>query len=142
MIGILYAYCCGYARNIVVISILCGIAPLLFASIMTFMPESPLFYMAKENEEAAKKSMRFFRGSEYNIDPEISAFKVSVTLATNTEVFARFLRCSQAIRKLCSLPVWTLCEQRNIQQARNTFCSRNSTVELHLLERNFSYYKL
>lgn len=108
MIGILYAYCCGYARNIVVISILCGIAPLLFASIMTFMPESPLFYMAKENEEAAKKSMRFFRGSEYDINPEISAFKVSVTLVTNTKVFARFLCCSQAVRELCSLAVWTL----------------------------------
>lgn len=89
------------------------------------MPESPLFYMAKDNEEAAKKSMRFFRGSEYDIDPEISAFKVSVTLATNTEVFARFLRCSQAIRELCSLAVWTLASseissQEEILFARET----------------------
>ncbi|XP_050594359.1 facilitated trehalose transporter Tret1-2 homolog isoform X2 [Bombus affinis] len=93
VIGILYAYCCGYARNIVVISILCGIAPLLFASIMTFMPESPLFYMAKENEEAAKKSMRFFRGSEYNIDPEISAFKDQIDKSRREKVtFSAFLK--------------------------------------------------
>ncbi|XP_043600180.1 facilitated trehalose transporter Tret1-like [Bombus pyrosoma] len=93
VIGILYAYCCGYARNIVVISILCGIAPLLFASIMTFMPESPLFYMAKENEEAAKKSMRFFRGSEYDIDPEISAFKDQIEKSRREKVtFSAFLK--------------------------------------------------
>ncbi|XP_033362154.1 facilitated trehalose transporter Tret1-like [Bombus vosnesenskii] len=93
VIGILYAYCCGYARNIVVISILCGIAPLLFASIMTFMPESPLFYMAKDNEEAAKKSMRFFRGSEYDIDPEISAFKDQIDKSRREKVtFSAFLK--------------------------------------------------
>ena len=78
VIGILYAYCCGYARNVVVITILCGIAPLVFASIMIFMPESPLFYMTKNNEAAARKSMRFFRGPDYNIDPEINEFRVSV----------------------------------------------------------------
>lgn len=43
------------------------------------MPESPMFYMVKRNEEAAKKSMRFFRGPDYeDIDDELAIFKVSV----------------------------------------------------------------
>lgn len=43
------------------------------------MPESPMFYMVKRNEEAAKKSMRFFRGPDYEeIDDELAIFKVSV----------------------------------------------------------------
>lgn len=46
---------------------------------MMFMPESPMFYMVKRNEEAAKKSMRFFRGPDYEkIDDELALFKVSV----------------------------------------------------------------
>ncbi|CAD1479639.1 unnamed protein product [Heterotrigona itama] len=93
VIGILYAYCCGYARNVVVISILCGIAPLVFASIMTFMPESPLFYMTKNNEAAARKSMRFFRGPDYNIDPEINEFKEQVEKSKRERVtLSAFLR--------------------------------------------------
>ncbi|KAK1122886.1 hypothetical protein K0M31_009331 [Melipona bicolor] len=93
VIGILYAYCCGYARNVVVISILCGIAPLVFASIMTFMPESPLFYMTKNNEAAARKSMRFFRGPDYNIDPEINEFKEQVERSKRERVtLSAFLR--------------------------------------------------
>ncbi|KAF3426071.1 hypothetical protein E2986_00365 [Frieseomelitta varia] len=93
VIGILYAYCCGYARNVLVISILCGIAPLVFASIMTFMPESPLYYMTKNNEAAARKSMRFFRGPDYNIEPEIDEFREQVERSKRERVtLSAFLR--------------------------------------------------
>lgn len=79
VIGILYAYCCGYARNVVTTTGLCLVGPILFVIMMIFMPESPMFYMVKRNEEAAKKSMRFFRGPDYeDIDDELAIFKVSV----------------------------------------------------------------
>ncbi|XP_017761202.1 PREDICTED: facilitated trehalose transporter Tret1-2 homolog isoform X2 [Eufriesea mexicana] len=93
VIGILYAYCCGYARNVTVTSILCGIAPIVFACIMSFVPESPLYYVIKNNEEAAKKSMRFFRGPDYDIAPEINAFKEQVERSRNQPVtLSAFLR--------------------------------------------------
>lgn len=84
MIGILYAYCCGYARNVVTTTGLCLVGPILFVIMMIFMPESPMFYMVKRNEEAAKRSMRFFRGPDYEeIDDELAIFKVSVSILFN-----------------------------------------------------------
>ncbi|XP_076650444.1 facilitated trehalose transporter Tret1-like [Halictus rubicundus] len=78
VIGVLYAYCCGYSRSVVTTSILCGISPILFAVLMFFMPESPLYYIAKDNMEAAMSSMRFFRGPDFDINPEITAFKEQI----------------------------------------------------------------
>ncbi|EZA54874.1 Facilitated trehalose transporter Tret1-2-like protein [Ooceraea biroi] len=75
VIGILYAYCTGFTRNVVAISSLCCIAPIVFGVTMAFMPESPLFYLNKDREEDARKSMRFFRGPDFDIEPEIEAFK-------------------------------------------------------------------
>jgi len=76
VIGILYAYCTGFTRSVVMISGLCGIPPVLFGILMFFLPESPLFYLIMDREEDARKSMRFFRGLDYDIEPEIQAFQV------------------------------------------------------------------
>ncbi|KAG5335394.1 TRE12 protein, partial [Acromyrmex charruanus] len=76
--GILYVYLTGFTENVMAISSLCCIIPVLFGVIMFFIPESPLFYMIKDKEEEARKSMRFFRGPDFDIEPEISAFKEQV----------------------------------------------------------------
>jgi uncharacterized membrane protein len=76
VIGILYAYCTGFTQDVAAISSLCCIAPVVFGVVMAFMPESPLFYLTKNKEEAARKSMRFFRGPDFDIEPEIKAFQV------------------------------------------------------------------
>ncbi|XP_011863616.1 PREDICTED: facilitated trehalose transporter Tret1-2 homolog [Vollenhovia emeryi] len=78
VIGILYVYCTGFTRNVVAISSLCCIAPIVFGVTMVFMPESPLFYLTKNKEELARKSMRFFRGPDFDIEPEMNAFKEQV----------------------------------------------------------------
>lgn len=76
VLGILYAYCTGFTRDVVAISSLCCIAPIVFGITMILMPESPLFYLTKNKEEEARKSMRFFRGPDFDIEPEMEAFKV------------------------------------------------------------------
>ncbi|XP_024875284.1 facilitated trehalose transporter Tret1-2 homolog [Temnothorax curvispinosus] len=78
VIGILYVYCTGFTRDVVAISSLCIIAPIVFGVTMAFVPESPLFYLTKDKEEDARKSMRFFRGPDFDIEPEMSAFKEQV----------------------------------------------------------------
>ncbi|XP_072753346.1 facilitated trehalose transporter Tret1-2 homolog [Anoplolepis gracilipes] len=78
VLGILYAYCTGFTRNVVAISSLCCIAPIVFGITMFFMPESPLFYLTKNKEEQARKSMRFFRGEDFDIEPEMMVFKEQV----------------------------------------------------------------
>ncbi|XP_043789107.1 facilitated trehalose transporter Tret1-like [Apis laboriosa] len=94
VIGILYAYCCGYARNVVTTTGLCLVGPILFVIMMIFMPESPMFYMVKRNEEAAKKSMRFFRGPDYEeIDDELAIFKEQVEKSALQQVtFDAFMK--------------------------------------------------
>ncbi|CAL7938500.1 unnamed protein product [Xylocopa violacea] len=76
--GILFAYCCGYTGSVVIVTSLCGMSPIVFACIMFFMPESPLYHIAKNDEAAANKSMRYFRGPDYNFDHEIKEFKEQV----------------------------------------------------------------
>lgn len=76
VIGILYAYCTGFTRSVVAISSLCCIPPIVFGVTMSFMPESPLFYLIKDREEDARRSMLYFRGLDYNIETEMQAFKV------------------------------------------------------------------
>ncbi|KAG5311580.1 TRE12 protein, partial [Acromyrmex insinuator] len=78
VIGILYVYLTGFTENVIMISSLCCVIPILFGVTMFFMPESPLFYMIKNKEEEARKSMRFFRGPSFDIEPEINLFKEQV----------------------------------------------------------------
>ncbi|EFN61364.1 Solute carrier family 2, facilitated glucose transporter member 8 [Camponotus floridanus] len=78
VLGILYAYCTGFTRDVIMISSLCCIAPIVFAITMIFMPESPLFYLTKNKEGEARKSMRFFRGPDFDIEPEMEVFKEQV----------------------------------------------------------------
>lgn len=78
VIGILYVYCTGFIGDIVWISSLCAVGPVAFAAIMIFMPESPLFHLTRGNEDQARKSMRYFRGPDYDIEPEICEFKEQV----------------------------------------------------------------
>nr|XP_033340644.1 facilitated trehalose transporter Tret1-2 homolog [Megalopta genalis] len=78
VLGVLYAYCCGYSKNVAIISVLCGLPPIIFAMLMFLMPESPMYFTAKGNIEAAKESMRFFRGPDFDIAPELAAFAEEV----------------------------------------------------------------
>ncbi|KZC13066.1 Facilitated trehalose transporter Tret1 [Dufourea novaeangliae] len=86
VIGVMYGFCCGFSGNVITISVLCGVGPIIFLVMMFFMPESPLFYLAKEKEESAMKSMRFFRGPNVDIGPEIEAFKEQVRESKRQQV--------------------------------------------------------
>ncbi|XP_076677574.1 facilitated trehalose transporter Tret1-2 homolog [Andrena cerasifolii] len=85
--GILYAYCCGFTKNVIATSILCAIAPIISGIVMLlFMPESPLYHLSKGMEEAARKDMRFLRGPNWDIEVEMQALKDQVTEASSETV--------------------------------------------------------
>lgn len=69
--GILVTFIFGISENIKIITIPCAAVPIIMALIMFFLPESPVYYMKRGNEEKARKSLQFFRGPDYNIDGEI-----------------------------------------------------------------------
>ncbi|XP_066582650.1 facilitated trehalose transporter Tret1-like [Prorops nasuta] len=93
VIGILYTYCTGFAQSILWISLLCCLSSVLLVIIMLFIPESPLFFMIKGREDNARKAMRFFRGPNFDIEPEMSGFKEQAEqLKTAKPRFKSFLQ--------------------------------------------------
>ncbi|KAL0134631.1 hypothetical protein PUN28_001438 [Cardiocondyla obscurior] len=71
-IGILASYIFGdVIDNMKTLSIISAIMPLIFFGVFFFMPETPVYYLKKNNEEDAKKSMIRLRGSQYNIEGEL-----------------------------------------------------------------------
>lgn len=44
---------------------------ILFGIIFFFFPETPVYYLAKGNVTEARKSLIFFRGMNYDLEPEL-----------------------------------------------------------------------
>lgn len=80
VIGILFAYCTGFTKNLVWISALNGLTPIIAGITMFFIPESPVFYLLKNNEESARNALKILRGPDTDIEPEILALKVNLHL--------------------------------------------------------------
>lgn len=87
--GILFAFCTGYTKDLVWISILNGLTPLVFGIILFFMPESPFYYIMKEKGEEAQKALQKFRGKDYDCEAEIQEFQVRNQFFTS---FINFLQ--------------------------------------------------
>ena len=64
-IGILFVYCMGAAfDDFRWIACVCIIFPCVLVGLMIPNKESPNFLLAKNREEDAKKSLKYFRGNE------------------------------------------------------------------------------
>lgn len=71
-IGILASYTLGaLIENMKTLSIISAVMPLIFFAAFFFMPETPVYYLKKDNEDAARKSLIRLRGNQYNIEAEL-----------------------------------------------------------------------
>ena len=61
-IGILFVYAIGSGVEAFVLSIICGVVPLVFGVIFFFMPETPLYLLQKGEHGKARASLQWFRG--------------------------------------------------------------------------------
>lgn len=78
-LGIFFDYVVGnVVESLFAFNIICAVFPLLLAFLMTFMPETPHFYLGRKNEIAARKSLQFLRGKHYDVTPEIQAIQGSI----------------------------------------------------------------
>ncbi|XP_015177990.1 PREDICTED: facilitated trehalose transporter Tret1-like [Polistes dominula] len=98
-IGMLMVYALSKILNIYEISIMCGIAPLIFGIIFFFMPETPTYYLMKDNETAARESFKKLRGSQYNIEPELSLLKETIDEIKRNNVSFRIAMRSKACKR-------------------------------------------
>lgn len=72
VIGILVVYVVGSYSKVFALNLVCAVIPLIFGAIFVFMPETPTYLIAKGKKEEAAKSLRWLRGSEYDISQELA----------------------------------------------------------------------
>lgn len=70
-IGILFVYAVGAGAEVILLSIICGIIPLVFGVIFFFMPESPSYLVSKDKNDSALKSLKWLRGPNYDHQNEL-----------------------------------------------------------------------
>ncbi|XP_043464698.1 facilitated trehalose transporter Tret1-like isoform X1 [Leptopilina heterotoma] len=70
-VGILLTYALGMAVDILWLSVISAIVPIIFFAAFIFMPESPTYHLMKGNMDAARASMAKLRGPDYNVEPEL-----------------------------------------------------------------------
>ncbi|KAK4883260.1 hypothetical protein RN001_006579 [Aquatica leii] len=81
--GILFSAIAGKFLTIKMYSILCGVVPLIFGVLFLFMPETPFYYIKKKKLVKARTVLLRLRGSQYNIDKEITDINNYITENTN-----------------------------------------------------------
>lgn len=70
-IGILFVYAVGSGGSVFTLSIICGCIPIVFAVIFVFMPESPYYWVSKNQTEKAVASLKWLRGDNYDYNSEL-----------------------------------------------------------------------
>ncbi|XP_076749707.1 facilitated trehalose transporter Tret1 [Xylocopa sonorina] len=85
-IGIFISYVFGNIVDMRILSIISGIIPLIFVAVFVFMPETPIYYLKKGDEESARKSLTRLRGAHYNIENELQSHKNALEENSKTAV--------------------------------------------------------
>ncbi|KAF7391801.1 hypothetical protein HZH68_011344 [Vespula germanica] len=85
-VGIVIVNILNFSVNMFELSVISGFSPIIFAITFFFMPETPVYYLIKGNEDAARKSYIKFRGPYYDIEPELSMQKRLIEEANKQKV--------------------------------------------------------
>ncbi|XP_011347516.1 facilitated trehalose transporter Tret1 isoform X2 [Ooceraea biroi] len=99
-IGILAAYLLGnFLDNMMHLSIISAIVPLIFFAVFFFMPETPVYYLKKGNEDGARKSLIRLRGDQYNIEGELQAHRQALEESSRSNISLKAAIRSRAVQK-------------------------------------------
>ncbi len=72
MLGCVYVYLIGYFEDILWLTILCLVIPIIFGPIFLLLPETPNYLIIKSKPDKAEKALKWFRDQDSNISEEIS----------------------------------------------------------------------
>lgn len=72
VIGVLFSYIVGSNSTVFTLNLICAAIPLVFGAIFVFMPETPVYLISKGRKEAAAKSLKWLRGSDYDYSAELA----------------------------------------------------------------------
>lgn len=65
--------------NVFGVSIACAIVPVVYISLLLFIPESPMFHLANGNVKMAVLSLKFFYGPNGQVDTKLYTMQKLLT---------------------------------------------------------------
>lgn len=78
--GILFVYVIGHFFSMKTYNIICAILPLIFGGLFVWMPETPHYWIIKNQTEKAERSLKWLRGSDYNYNDELIEIQIEQEL--------------------------------------------------------------
>lgn len=92
--GILFTCVVGYVTNWLGLAIVLGVTPIVFGGSMCFMPESPIYSVAKNKLSTAERNLKRLRGSSSNISTELKMIQKDIAdsqkrTASFMDIFSR-----------------------------------------------------
>lgn len=68
--GMMFTYVLGQFEDIEILTLPCSLVPLIFSCFIVLSPDTPVFLLTHGDPVRAKESLRFFRGDDYDLEPE------------------------------------------------------------------------
>lgn len=75
-VGILFVYVIGHFFPMKTYNVICAILPLIFGAVFIWMPESPHYWIIKNQVEKAESSLKWLRGDQYNYNDELIEIQI------------------------------------------------------------------
>lgn len=101
-LGYVYCYALGLLVSLPTISILCCSIIVVHVVVFSFMPESPVYWLQQNNEEAARVSLTRLRGgnnNNYDIDKELQELREFVDTRRGNVSFFTALSSSKVAKR-------------------------------------------
>lgn len=87
-LGVLMSNIFGAYVNLLSFNLICLLCTCVIACLFIFLPETPAYYVSKDKDEKAKRSIRRLRGKNYDVTLELAVLKADVEsrkIANETE---------------------------------------------------------
>lgn len=99
LLGYLLAYVLALFFDIPTVSIICCSTMILFVVPFAFMPESPIFWLQQDDEQAARESLTRLRGTSYPVEAELQELREFVETSRGRTPFWIAMSTSKVARK-------------------------------------------
>lgn len=100
--GILFGYLVGMTGSVQTLSLICCSIPVLYLLTFVWMPESPVFLVATNRKEDARKALKWFRGDNFDVEDELTRMQDTMQTSQRNQE-----------------PVFALLKARGISRALN-----------------------
>ncbi len=73
--GVLFVYITGAFQSVPWLNASCLTVPLVFGILLALIPETPVFFVIKNKDKKAEKSLKWYRGRSFNINEELAGLQ-------------------------------------------------------------------